>query len=62
MKRINLPCASCGIMLARVNRDTEIKCPSCGAVTKYNALTGDIQCIPNEKQPYRVTASGMTFS
>ena len=62
MANVNLPCASCGMTIARVGGDAVIKCPRCGAITKYNALTGDIKCVPEEKQPYRVTASGMTFS
>lgn len=60
MEKVEFRCASCGRLLAKTDGNTEIKCPRCGAINKYNAETGKIEFIPRSRQ--RVTASGLTFS
>lgn len=60
MNKVDFRCACCQRLLAKVAGDTEIKCPRCGAINKYNAETGQVHCIPKDKQQ-RVTSSGMTF-
>ena len=53
-------CVSCGKLLAKVDGNTEIVCPRCGAKNRYDAVTGDIKCEVR-KQRQRVTSSGSTF-
>lgn len=61
MPTIDFRCVSCGRLLAKCDGNTEIKCPRCGAINKYDASTGKVTCVPKHKQERRVTASGMTF-
>jgi len=60
MKIAEFRCANCGRLLAKTNGDTEIKCPRCGAINRYIAVSGKVEYIP--KAQHRVTSSGATFT
>lgn len=65
---VDFRCANCGRLLAKTDGNTEIKCPRCGAINKYDPVSDTIECSPKEADPSkhpnkaeRSTSSGMTF-
>lgn len=52
-------CVSCGKLLAKTDGNTEIVCPRCGALNRYDPKTRTIDCEP--KRSHRNSSSGMTF-
>lgn len=54
-------CVGCGKMLARTDGNTEIVCPRCGDLNRYDAETRKIEHTPKKDRHDRVTSSGVTF-
>ena len=59
-EKIEFRCASCGKLLAKTNGDTDIKCPRCGAMNMYDAVTGKVKYTPKTLKD-RSQSSGVTF-
>lgn len=50
MVKIQLRCGKCGKLLGRIDGNVEIKCPRCGALNTYNAVTRINIVTPKDKQ------------
>ena len=59
-KKIDMRCVSCGKLLAKTDGNTEIVCPRCGSMNRYDAKTNTIDCEPKRNR-MRTSSSGMTF-
>lgn len=61
MQRIDMRCKSCGKLLCKTDGNTEIVCPRCGSLNRYDPRTNTIDCEPKRNRQMRTSSSGVTF-
>ena len=58
-RKKDMRCVSCGKLLAKTDGNTEIVCPRCGAMNRYDAETNTIDCEPRRRM--RTSSASTTF-